>query len=314
MSDINAHIFKTDKSDLKPGGWIDRIFPPRARPYAYLMRLDRPIGIWLLLLPGWWSIALATPHHSTILNALWLAALFGIGALVMRGAGCIINDLWDQDFDKKVERTRTRPLAAGTLTSWKAGVFLAALLLLGLTVLLQTNVATILLGLLSVPFIIVYPFMKRVTWWPQFFLGLTLNFGALMGWTAITEDLSLPPVLLYIGAIFWTLGYDTIYAHMDRHDDAMIGIKSSARKLGNATKPALILFYSMATLFFFAGAALTGISVPLIIGTGIIAAAFAWQISTLDIHDPVICLRLFKFNRDQAFVILIVFILHALTR
>lgn len=293
------------------GGFIDRYLPAPARPYAYLMRLDRPIGTWLLLIPGLWGIALATATTGTWGHALWLAVLFGIGAVIMRGAGCVINDLWDRDFDAMVTRTRTRPLVTGAVTPLQAVLFIIALGFIGLLIVTQMNVATILLGFLSLPFIIIYPFMKRITWWPQLFLGLTFNFGALMGWTAVTDELASAPLWLYAAGIFWTLGYDTIYAHMDRNDDAQIGVKSTARVLGSFTKPAIIVFYGIATLLIMIAAMSVGRGIILIPGMGVIAAAFAWQIHKLDINDPALCLRLFKFNRDQGLIILGVLLLHA---
>jgi 4-hydroxybenzoate polyprenyltransferase len=187
------------------------------RPYALLMRLDRPIGWWLLLLPGWWAIALAGGGVQGLSGWDWtMLVLFFFGAIIMRGAGCIVNDLWDRDLDAKVERTKARPLASGEVQIWQACAFLAVLLFLGLLILLATDSAVAFwLGLLSLSFIVAYPYMKRITWWPQAFLGLTFNFGVPMGWAAATGFLSWPALFLYAGAFFWTLGYDTIYAHQD---------------------------------------------------------------------------------------------------
>ena len=198
--------------------WIDRI-PDRLRPFAVLARWDRPIGTWLLLWPCWWAVALAPGWPD-----LKLLALFAIGAVAMRGAGCVINDLADRDLDARVERTRHRPLASGRLTTGEALAFLALQLLVGLLVLLSFNRFTILLGLASLPLVIVYPLMKRVTWWPQAFLGVTFNWGALVGWSAVTGDLAAPALTLYVAGFLWTLGYDTIYAHQDKADDAVIGV------------------------------------------------------------------------------------------
>jgi 4-hydroxybenzoate polyprenyltransferase len=312
MDPINAQNNAPDKTDIVTDNTLFRALPVSFRPYLLLMRLDRPIGTWLLLIPGLWAIALATPHHSTFLQGLWFGILFSMGAVVMRGAGCVINDLWDRDIDRMVERTRARPLASGQITPRQAIIFLAGLLFIGLIILLQMNVVTILLGLLTLPLIITYPLMKRITWWPQFFLGLTFNFGALMGWTAVTGNITAAPLLLYSAGIFWTLGYDTIYAHMDRDDDALIGVKSTARRLGSATKPALWTFYSATTILLGLAALQTGFSISLIIGMIMIVGAFISQIERLDIKNPAQCLRLFKFNRDQGFLILAVFILHAL--
>lgn len=217
------------------------------------MRIDRPIGIWLLLLPSLWSIALASGGIQNF-NILTLKTvlLFTLGAIIMRGAGCVINDLWDRDLDKKVERTRARPLAAGDITPKRAGLFLAALLFMGLIILLQFNVLTIVLGILTLPLIAIYPAMKRVTNYPQFVLGLTFNFGALMGWTAVTGTLDTPAILLYCAGILWTIGYDTIYAHQDIEDDAVIGVKSTALIWKENSKKIVSLLYilTIGALFF----------------------------------------------------------------
>ena len=299
-----------DKTDLNPG-WVERFLPAPLRPYAYLMRLDRPIGTWLLLLPGWWGLALATTHTPDYARALWLGLLFALGAVVMRGAGCVINDLWDRDFDAMVTRTRTRPLVTGAVKPWQAFALLALLGLIGLWILVQMNLSTIILGFASLPFIILYPLMKRFTWWPQLFLGLTFNFGALMGWAALADGLALAPILLYVAGIFWTLGYDTIYAHMDKQDDAAIGVKSSARALGAYSTPAIAAFYALAALFIIMAAQQIGSSLGLPLGMIAIIAAFIWQVGKLDTENPARCLRLFKFNRDQGLIILVALIIHA---
>lgn len=312
MNPINAQNFNHGKTDVQTGGWIDLYLPARARPYAYLMRLDRPIGTWLLLLPGWWSLALAAPLAHDVGHVLWLGILFGVGAVMMRGAGCAVNDICDRDLDAQVARTATRPLVTGAVTPRAAMMLVMMLSLVGLVIVLQMNIAVLLMAILSLPFIVIYPLMKRITWWPQFFLGLTFNFGALMGWVAVTGGLSLAPILMYVGGIFWTLGYDTIYAHMDRMDDDVVGVKSSARALGTLTRPAVAMFYMVATILFFAaGVVADGLSFPLVIGMAIVAALFAWQVSELDIDDPRGCLRLFRFNREQGFVILAVYALCA---
>ena len=214
------------------------------QPYALLMRLDRPIGWWLLLLPGWWAIVLASGGVMNMNIKSWaLMAAFLIGAVVMRGAGCVVNDIWDRDLDKMVERTRERPLASGAVSVKQAAAFLSLLLMIGAAILLSMNMLTIMLGLLSLPLIALYPAMKRITYWPQLFLGLTFNFGALMGWAAVTGELSAAPLFLYLGGIFWTIGYDTIYAHQDKEDDALAGIKSTALKFGNRSKLWVSGFY-----------------------------------------------------------------------
>src|SRR5271155_5388705 len=226
-------------SDIHQGDWVERRVPVRLRPYARLARLDRPIGTWLLLFPGWWGIALASRRWPDPL----LLLLFAIGAVAMRGAGCTLNDIADRDYDGQVARTRLRPLPSGAVSVRQAVIFLLLQLMIGAAVLFSLNRITILLGAAVLGLIGTYPFMKRITYWPQVFLGLNFNWGALMGWTAVTGALGWPPLLLYIGGVFWTLGYDTIYAHQDKEDDIRIGVKSSAIALGEHTRPWLFAFY-----------------------------------------------------------------------
>ena len=228
-------------TDIATGDWIDRFLPPVLRPYARLMRLDRPIGTWLLLLPCWWGLALASDG----LPSARLLVLFAVGALVMRGAGCVINDMWDRDLDSLVGRTRTRPLASGALTLGQAGWFLALLLGIGFVVLLQFSVPTLWLGLASVPLFVLYPLAKRITWWPQLMLGFTFNWGALMGFMEVRGEIGLNALLLYGAGIFWTLAYDTIYATQDKDDDAAVGIKSTALRLGDASRLWIAGFFDM---------------------------------------------------------------------
>lgn len=288
-------------TDIKLDSWVGRVLPARARPYALLARLDRPVGVWLLLLPGWWAIVSASGGFVSMGAREWgIFFLFGIGAVVMRGAGCVINDLWDRELDKKVERTRARPLASGTLNVRQAIVFLFCLLLIGLLVLLQMNFMTVLLGVLSLPLIAVYPLMKRVTWWPQAFLGLTFNFGALMGWSAVTGFVGVPAVFLYLGGIFWTLAYDTIYAHQDREDDALAGIKSTALKFGKNSKIWVGCFFAIALALI---ALASG-------GQGFLfllpaAAHMAWQVKSWSLDDAASSLRVFKSNRDFGFLVML---------
>ncbi len=293
------------------GNWVDTWAPAAIRPYLRLARLDRPIGTWLLLLPGWWSIALAALTFGHGWPDLLLIMLFGIGAIVMRGAGCTFNDIVDRDFDARVARTRSRPIPSGQVTVGQAKAFLVLQCFIGLAVLLQFNTFAISLGALSLVTVVVYPFMKRVTYWPQFFLGLAFNWGALLGWAAVAGRLDPAPVVLYVAGIFWTLGYDTIYAHQDKEDDALIGVKSTALKLGGATQGWLCGFYAAA----FAGIALAGwlAGAGMLFFAGLVPAGIhlAWQIRTLDTEDSDRCLRLFRSNRDFGLIVFAAIVLDA---
>ncbi|RED46151.1 4-hydroxybenzoate octaprenyltransferase [Aestuariispira insulae] len=295
---------RQDASDIPQGSWVNSVLPGGLQPYARLARLDRPIGTWLLLLPCWWGLALANADHPALaLPSPWYILLFAIGALVMRGAGCTWNDITDRDFDGKVARTATRPIPAGEVTVRQALVFLAVQLLIGLAILWQFNDFTRMVGASALLLVMAYPFMKRVTYWPQAWLGLTFNWGALVGWTSMKQELSLAPLLLYAAGFFWTLGYDTIYAHQDKEDDALVGVKSTALRLGAATGRWLIGFYSLTIILIAASAYLAGLAVwfwPLL---AVAAIHLAWQIRRLDIDDPDLCLRLFKSNRDFGFII-----------
>lgn len=290
---------ETRVADAPPENWVDRYAPPFARPYMRLARLDRPIGTWLLLLPCWWSIALA----SEAAPSLWLMLLFAIGAVAMRGAGCTYNDIVDRDIDAAVQRTRSRPIPSGAVSVEGAWAFLVAQCLVGLAVLLALNLFTIALGIASLLLVAIYPFMKRITWWPQIVLGLAFNWGALMGWSAVTGSLSLAPVLLYLGAIAWTVGYDTIYAHQDKDDDALIGVKSSALKLGASTRNWLWVFYGAMIAALVASGAAASIGMFFYLGIALAAAQLVWQIVKLDVDDPALCLRLFRSNRDFGFIV-----------
>src|SRR5215471_14167633 len=231
---------RPDRSDIHQSDWVERYLPVWCWPYARLARLDRPIGTWLLLFPGWWGIALASPG--------WpdprLLLLFAVGAAAMRGAGCTLNDIADRHYDAQVARTRLRPLPSGAVNLRQAVLFLVLQLAVGATVLFTLNRTSVLLGFAVLGLIGTYPFMKRITYWPQLFLGLNFNWGALLGWTAVSGVLALPPILLYLGGVFWTIGYDTIYAHQDKEDDVRIGVKSSAIALGPHTRPWLFAFYA----------------------------------------------------------------------
>jgi 4-hydroxybenzoate polyprenyltransferase len=273
------------------------------RPYLRLARLDRPIGAWLLLLPCWWSSALAAvAAHARTPNLLHLA-LFFIGAFAMRGAGCTWNDIVDRDLDGSVERTRSRPIPSGQVSVAQAGLFLILQSLVGLAVLISFNSFTIALGIASLAIVAVYPFMKRITYWPQIGLGLAFSWGALMGWAGIFGRLNVAALLLYAGSISWVIGYDTIYAHQDREDDALIGIKSTALLFGARTKPMLALFYGLAVILIGAAGFAAGAGVVFALGLAAFAAHLAWQIVRLDIADPNNCLAMFKSDRDAGLIL-----------
>lgn len=290
-------------SDIPDQSWIDKIGPAAVRPYLRLMRLDRPIGTWLLLLPGWWVIA-AAPSDQGWEFRLWIGILFGVGALVMRGAGCVVNDILDRDFDAQVARTRTRPIPSGQVSVFQALVFLAFLGCIGLAILLSFNRLTILLGVLSLGLIVVYPLMKRVTWWPQAFLGITFNWGALMGWTAVSNSLDAPALIFYAAGFFWTLGYDTIYAHQDKDDDALIGVKSSALALGDRTHRWVTIFYAVTVVLVAIAGLTAGLGLVFLVGVAAVAAHLVWQLRSLRIDDPVNCRMLFNANRDTGLLLL----------
>jgi len=291
----------TGASDIRAGDWVDRFLPEAARPYARLARLDRPIGTWLLLLPCWWGTALASSGH-----VRWdLFLLFAIGALAMRGAGCVINDFWDRDIDAKVARTADRPLASGRIRPPAALAFLAALLLIGLAVLIQLDRAAIVTGFAVMGVVVLYPLAKRVTFWPQLVLGVAFNWGALVGWAAVRDTIETPAILLYAAGILWTLGYDTIYAHQDKADDAKIGVKSTALLFGRATKPWLAVFYAGATALLVATGIAGDAAWPYYAALAAAALHFVWQVKTLDLDDPKDCLAKFKSNRDAGLAITI---------
>lgn len=286
-------------TDMLAHGWVARL-PARLRPYALLARLDRPIGIWLLLLPGVWGILLARPRPG---QALALIALFAAGSVAMRAAGCVVNDLWDRDIDRRVARTAGRPLAAGLLRPRAALLFLVLLLAIGLAVLLQLNPLCWALGVASLALVALYPLAKRVTHWPQAMLGCTFGFGAPMGYAAVTGRIDAAFWLVYGAAIAWDLGFDTIYAHQDREDDALLGIGSTALLLGSRTRAFLAVCYGLVVLLL-AGAGLAagagGAFYPALV---LPAGMLAWQVMRLDINDPVVCLRLFRANRDAGLAV-----------
>jgi 4-hydroxybenzoate polyprenyltransferase len=285
------------------GNWVDTLAPRWSRPYLRLSRFDRPIGAWLLLMPCWWSAALAAGAAHTIGQLPLIIVLFFVGAFVMRGAGCTWNDITDRDLDALVERTRSRPIPAGQVSVLQAAVFLVVQALIGLIVLLQFNRFAVATGIASLLIVAIYPFMKRITWWPQIVLGLAFSWGALMGFAVTFGRIDATAVLLYAGSISWVIGYDTIYAHQDTEDDAMIGVKSTALLFAARTPQALLMFYAMAVVLIGAALVLAGSGVLAWVGLLAFAAHLIWQIKRLDISDPVVCLRIFKSNRDAGLLL-----------
>ena len=290
-------------ADADRGNWVDRFAPQAAKPYLRLARADRPIGVWLLLLPCWFGLALAAAEGASA-SYIFYAILFAVGAFVMRSAGCAYNDIVDKDFDARVDRTALRPIPSGQITVKQAWVFLVLLSLTGLLVLLQFNRFTILLGVSSLALVAAYPFMKRITWWPQAWLGLTFNWGALVGYAAVNGNLSVSALMLYAACFLWTIGYDTIYAHQDKEDDALIGVKSSARALGEKTRPVMGLVYALVIALFTVIGVVSHFSLPFFTALALPAAHFIWQVKTLDIDDGARCLKVFKANREAGFLLL----------
>ena len=299
----------TTRSDIPAGNWVDRWLPVAARPYVRLARFDRPIGIWLLMYPCWWGTALASPGWPDP----WFLALFFVGAAVMRGAGCTLNDIADRSYDARVARTAGRPIPSGQVSVARAVAFMVALALAGLLVLLQFNRFAVGVGAASLILVALYPFAKRVTDWPQAVLGLTFNWGALLGWAAVSGGLDWPAVALYIAGLFWTLGYDTIYAHQDKADDAIVGVRSTALRLGVATRRWLVGFYA-ATIALMAAAGIgAGLAWPFAPILAMVAGHFAWQTATLDPDDPHDCLAKFRANRHVGLIIFVGIVLGRLT-
>ena len=292
-------------TDIAATGWVSRL-PARARAFALLARLDRPIGAWLLFLPGLWSILLARPGARP---AAWLILLFALGSVVMRGAGCVVNDMWDRDMDRQVTRTAGRPLASGALRMRQATWLLAALLAAGLAILLQLSQLAQLLGVLSLALVALYPLAKRVTWWPQAVLGITFGWGAPMGYAAASGRLDPAALALYAAAFAWILGYDTIYAHQDREDDALIGVRSTARLFAARARPFLGACYVATVLLLALSGWLAGLRTPFFVGLSVPAAVLAWQVATLDINDPAGCLRRFKLNREAGLLVALAILL-----
>ncbi len=304
----------THIADAPTRNWVERILPGAALPYAQLMRLDRPIGWWLLLLPSWWGLVMGQIGIGGGVPSLWHMVLFLIGAIVMRGAGCTLNDMADVDFDARVARTKNRPIASERISRKQAFVFLAAQALVGLVILLQFNWFTVTLGAASLLIVAIYPFMKRITHWPQLVLGLAFNWGALVGWSATHGSLSLPAVLLYAGGVFWTLAYDTIYAHQDKEDDVLIGVKSTALLFGVNSKPWLTGFFGAAVFCF--GLVLWSVGAGLAAYLGLAASAVhaLWQLQSFDHSHSALCLKLFKSNRTFGLLFLTGLLVDSLTR
>jgi 4-hydroxybenzoate polyprenyltransferase len=310
-------VADTPVADAAPRNWVDRRAPAWARPYLRLSRADRPIGTWLLLIPCWQSLALAAAADRWRWEDSWLAVAFALGAFLMRGAGCVWNDVTDRDIDGRVARTRSRPIPSGAVTLRQALAWGAAQALLAFLILVTFDGFAVLMGVLALAPVTIYPFMKRFTWWPQLFLGLAFNWGAWMGWAAHFGEIGWPPLLLYLSGIAWTIHYDTIYAHQDREDDALVGVKSTARLFGAATRRRLAPFAAAATALAAAAAAAAlwrepaALAVALL-GVGLYGLDMARQLRRLDPDDAALCLRLFRANRGTGLILAAGFMLASL--
>lgn len=303
-------------ADAPEENWVDRWCPPPVRPYLRLSRADRPIGTWLLLLPCWWGIALAVASQGNGWSKMdiWLLVACGLGAFLMRGAGCTWNDITDRHIDAQVARTRSRPLPSGQVTTRNAAIWMIVQALVAFAILLTFNSAAILLGILSLAPVAIYPFAKRFTWWPQVFLGIAFNWGALLGWVAVTGSLSAAPIVLYLGGIAWTLFYDTIYAHQDTDDDALIGVKSTARLFGD-NSPRWLLIFQIVTVTLLALAAILALGhasaflslIVALIGVWALGVHLHVQLSRLDTNDPQACLVIFRSNRNAGLLVFAAF-------
>jgi 4-hydroxybenzoate polyprenyltransferase len=298
--------------DAARASWVDSA-PKFIRPYLRLMRLDRPIGAWLLFWPCVFGLALGTAALGQTYPSPWYVILCGLGAVLMRGAGCTYNDIVDRHFDTQVERTRGRPIPSGAVSVSAAWVFAIVLGLLGLAVLLAFNRFAVLLGAGSLLLVAAYPYMKRITWWPQAWLGLTFNWGVLFGYAAVTAELAPAALLFYAGCFFWTIGYDIIYAHQDKEDDVLIGVKSAALRLGARSKPWLYVFYAAAFMLMVAGGLAAGLRFAFAASMLVAGAHLLWQLRSLDIDRPLLCLALFKSNRDTGALIATALILGSAT-
>jgi 4-hydroxybenzoate polyprenyltransferase len=286
-------------TDIVAGGWVARL-PASWRPYALLLRLDRPIGVWLLFLPGLWGLLIS---GAPIGRTAWLVGLFAVGSVAMRGAGCVVNDMWDRDLDRLVARTAGRPLASGALGMRQAWVVLAILLLIGLGVLLLLPPLCWALGVGSLVLVGLYPLAKRVTWWPQLVMGFTFGFGAPMGYAAGAGRIDWTCIAIYGAAILWDLGFDTVYAHQDRDDDAVAGVRSTARLWGERTQPFLFVCYGLTIAALAAAGWRAGLAAPFYLALPIPTAFLMWQAARLDIYDPEACLQLFRSNREAGLAV-----------
>jgi 4-hydroxybenzoate polyprenyltransferase len=305
MNELNGRV-----ADAPSGNWVYKVLPPTLWPYAQLARWDRPIGWQLLMWPCFWSVTLAA--NAKAASGQWVGAiviyhlvLYFIGSIAMRGAGCTYNDLVDHKIDMEVARTRSRPLPSGRVSRRQTKIFIALQALVGLLVLLQFNLFTAVLGVLSLGIVALYPFAKRFTDWPQFFLGLAFSWGALMGWAGVYGSLSLAAVALYIASILWTIGYDTIYAHQDKEDDELIGVRSTARLFGDNTRLWLVGLYGAALVLMFIAFALADAGSLSYIGLLVAGGIFAYQIKKLNINDPEQCLVLFRLNGKVGAIIFV---------
>ncbi|TNE67644.1 MAG: 4-hydroxybenzoate octaprenyltransferase [Rhodobacteraceae bacterium] len=292
-------------ADAVKGNWVDHRAPAWTRPYLRLSRADRPVGTWLLLIPCWWGALLASAEAGTLsLRTIWIMIGCALGAWLMRGAGCTWNDITDRDFDDKVERTKSRPIPSGQVTVKQAATWMIVQSLIACVILLTFGKLAILLGIVSLLPVAVYPFAKRFTWWPQVFLGIAFNWGALLAYAAVAGKLSMAPVFLYLAGIAWTIFYDTIYAHQDKEDDALIGVKSTARRFGEETPRWLKRFLVITVVLMAAGIieALSDRSVlALVVALGApwaMGLHMTWQMARLDTDNPDVCLKLFRANRD----------------
>jgi len=301
---------KGQVSDAYTGNWVDHRAPAWSRPYLRLSRADRPIGTWLLLIPCWWGLLLAATSTDRFgWQDAWVILGCALGAWLMRGAGCTWNDITDRNFDKQVARTRSRPIPSGQVSILQAATWMGLQALIAFAILLSFNTQAILIGVLSLLPVLIYPFAKRFTWWPQAFLGIAFNWGALLGWVAHTGNLSPAPVVLYLAGIAWTLFYDTVYAHQDTEDDTLIGIKSTARLFGDMS-PRWLFVFMVATVLLFAAAVILALvprENPLVLvlalgGVWGMGWHMAWQLRMLDPTNPHNCLKIFRSNRNAGLI------------